>query len=98
MPMMWRRKGGGVVLQSISQALFSKIFRPKLLCGKRITPAHHFRTGIVAVAAQTGTDPGEALAPRADSPLHQGQDLAAARRRRLPQHGHDQPAAVVEDV
>ena len=35
---------------------------------------HHFRTGIVAVAAQA--DPGEPLAQMADHPFHQGQDLA----------------------
>jgi hypothetical protein len=52
----------------------------------------------VAVAAQADPDPGEPFAQMADHPLHQGQDLAAARRRRLPQHGHDQPAAGVEDV
>ena len=52
----------------------------------------------MAVAAQTDPDPGEPLAQMADHPLDQGQDLAAARRRRLPQHGHDQPAAGVEDV
>ena len=69
-----------------------------VLDGLGLTPAHHFRTGIVAVAAQTDPDPGEPLAQMADHPFHQGQDLAAARRRRLPQHGHDQPAAGVEDV
>ena len=52
----------------------------------------------MAVAPQADPDPGKALAQMADYPLHQGQDLAAARRRRLPQHGHDQPAAGVEDV
>jgi hypothetical protein len=34
----------------------------------------------------------------ADHPLDQRQDLAAARRGGLPQHGQDQPAAGVEDV
>ena len=52
----------------------------------------------MAVAAQTDPDPGEPLAQMADHPFHQGQDLAAARCRCLPQHGHDQPAAGVEDV
>jgi len=52
----------------------------------------------VAVAAQTDADPGKALADMTDHPFHQGQDLAAARRRCLPQHGQDQPAAGVEDM
>ena len=52
----------------------------------------------MAVAPQADPDPGKPLAKMADHPLDQGQDLAAARRRRLPQHGHDQPAAGVEDV
>ena len=52
----------------------------------------------MAVAAQADPDPGEPLADMTDHPLDQSQDLAAARRRRLPQHGHDQPAAGVEDM
>jgi hypothetical protein len=52
----------------------------------------------MAVAPQADPDPGKALADMTDHPLDQGQDLAAARRRRLPQHGQDQPAAGVEDV
>ena len=52
----------------------------------------------MAVAAQTDADPGKALADMTDHPFHQGQDLAAARRRCLPQHGQDQPAAGVEDM
>jgi hypothetical protein len=52
----------------------------------------------VAVAAQTEADPGKPLAQMADHPFHQGQDLAAARCRCLPQHGQDQPAAGVEDM
>jgi hypothetical protein len=63
-----------------------------------LAPPHHFRTGIVAVAAQPDPGPRKALADMTDHPLDQGQDLAAARRRRLPQHGHDQPAAGVEDM
>jgi hypothetical protein len=52
----------------------------------------------VAVAAQTDPDTGKALPDMIDYSLDQGQDLAAARRCRLPQHGQDQPAAGVEDV
>ena len=52
----------------------------------------------MAVAPQADPDPRKALADMTDHPLDQRQDLAAARRRRLPQHGHDQPAAGVEDV
>jgi hypothetical protein len=52
----------------------------------------------VAVAPQADPDPRKALADMTDHPLHQGQDLAAARRRRLPQHGQHQPAAGVEDM
>ena len=52
----------------------------------------------MAVAPQADPDPGKALADMTDHPLDQGQDLAAARRHRLPQHGQDQPAAGVEDV
>ena len=53
---------------------------------------------MVAVAPQADPDPRNALADMTDHPLDQGQDLAAARRRRLPQHGQDQPPAGVEDV
>ena len=52
----------------------------------------------MAVAPQADPDPRKALADMTDHPLDQRQDLAAARRRRLPQHGQDQPAAGVEDV
>ncbi|HSJ75309.1 MAG TPA: hypothetical protein VK899_03875 [Gemmatimonadales bacterium] len=52
----------------------------------------------MAVAPQADPDPRKARADVADHPLHQGHDLAAARRGGLPQHGQDQPPAGVEDV